>query len=151
MAGDNPELTIPEEAPKPRNLAGRPTSYDPDMCEQVIKLGSLGKSKAQIAGTLLVSRKTLYEWATLHPQFSDALDIANELSQQWWEDQAQAYMLEHKDGEKLNTGIWGKSMSARFPKDYRESIKQEISGPEGGAIPVTAISWNVIDAESGSV
>lgn len=44
---------------------------------------------------------------------------------------AHAYLIEHKDGERINTGLWSRSMAARFPKNYSDRVKQEISGPDG--------------------
>jgi len=71
-----------------------------------------------------------------------ALNTAKELEQAWWEDQAQAYMLEHKDGPKLNATLWSRSMAARFPKKYRDNSKIELTG-EGGAplIPHIQVSF----------
>jgi hypothetical protein len=50
-------IELPEAAKRGR---GRPTTYDPSYCERVIELGEKGKSKAQIASALRVSRKSLY-------------------------------------------------------------------------------------------
>ena len=54
--------------------------------------------------------------------------------QAWWENQAQSYMLEHKDAPKLNPTLWSRSMAARFPKKYREQVKQEITGADGAPL-----------------
>ena len=43
------KLPEPIELPAPKRGRGRPTTYDPAMCERVIELGEEGKSKAQIA------------------------------------------------------------------------------------------------------
>ena len=94
-------------------------------------MGALGKSTEQIAGTLGFALRTIYLWRDTHPEFMQALEEAKAKELHWWEDQAQAYMLEHKDGAKLNASIWSRSMAARFPKKYRESVKQEITGENG--------------------
>jgi len=47
---------------------------------------------------------------------------------------AQSYMVEHKDGERLNPSLWSRSMAARFPKNYSDRVKQEISGPNGSPL-----------------
>lgn len=117
---------------------GRPSKYDPTLCDQVIELGRVGKSIEQIGATLGVGTRTLFTWRDENEEFRHALDLAKELELAWWEDQAQAYMLEHKDAAKLNTGLWSRSMAARFPKKYRESVKQEITGAEGAPL-VTGI------------
>jgi len=111
--------------------AGRPTDYDPAFCDKVVELGALGKSTEQIAGMLGFALRTIYLWRDTYPEFMQALEEAKAKELHWWEDQAQAYMLEHKDGAKLNASIWSRSMAARFPKKYRESVKQEITGENG--------------------
>ena len=121
---------------------GRPTDYDESFCDKVVELGAIGKSVEQIAKELGFAIRTLYLWRDTYPQFMQALNTAKELEQAWWEDQAQAYMLEHKDGPKLNATLWSRSMAARFPKKYRDNSKIELTG-EGGAplIPHIQVSF----------
>lgn len=122
---------------------GRPSLYDPSFCDKVVALGALGKSVEQISSVLGVSLRTMYTWRDAYSEFLHALDEAKAAEQTWWEDQAQAYMLEHKDGAKLNASIWSRSMAARFPKKYRESVKQEITG-ENGTPLLTAIQVSFV-------
>ena len=123
---------------------GRPSLYDPAYCDKVVELGALGKSVEQISSNLGVSLRTMYTWRDAYPEFLHALEQAKEAEQTWWEDQAHAYMLEHKDGAKLNASIWSRSMAARFPKKYRESVKQEITG-ENGAPLLTNIAVSFVN------
>ena len=113
---------------------GRPSNYDPAFCEQVIELGSKGKSIEQIGAILGIGTRTLFTWRDTHEDFQHALELAKELEQAWWEDMAQSYMVEEKESAKLNTGLWSRSMAARFPKKYRESVKQEITGADGAPL-----------------
>lgn len=113
---------------------GRPSLYDPKFCDEVIELGSKGKSVEQIASILGFSLRVLYSWRDKHEEFMHALEYAKELEQAWWEEQAQAYMVEHPQAAKLNASLWSRSMAARFPKKYRESVKQEITGAEGAPL-----------------
>ena len=113
---------------------GRPSTYDPAYCEQVIELGKLGKSIEQIAAFIGVGTKTIYNWKDEHPEFLHALDISKDFEQAWWEDQAHAYMVETKEGPKLNASLWSRSMAARFPKKYREQTKTEITGADGAPL-----------------
>ena len=110
---------------------GRPTTYDPEYCERVVELGKLGKSIEQICYDLNTPVRTLYEWRDRYPEFSQALTDAKDYEQAWWENQAHAYMVETKEGPKLNASLWSRSMAARFPKKYREQVKQEITGADG--------------------
>jgi hypothetical protein len=128
---------------------GRPSLYNPSYCDKVVELGALGKSVEQISSVLGVSLRTMYTWRDAYPEFLHALDEAKAAEQTWWEDQAQAYMLEHKDGAKLNASIWSRSMAARFPKKYRESVKQEITG-ENGTPLLTAIQVSFVTPNDAS-
>ena len=108
--------------------AGQPTKYRPEYCEEVINLGKLGKSPAQIASNLGVARPTLYAWADAHPEFMTALTRAKTEEQRWWEDQAQLGLT----ADRFNAQVWTKSMQARFREDYTE--RKEVSGPDGTPI-----------------
>ena len=116
------------------NPVGRPSKYDPAFCERVIALGKLGKSIEQIACDLDVGTKTIYNWRDQHEEFLHALDMAREFEQNWWETVAQTHMIEEQGAAKLNASIWSRSMAARFPKKYRESTKQEITGADGAPL-----------------
>jgi len=113
------------------NPVGRPSKYDPIYCNKVLEYGALGKSFEQMSALMGVGITTMKRWREEHEEFRTALEDAQALSQTWWEDHAQSYLVEHKDGEKLNTGLWSRSMAARFPQNYSERVKQEISGPNG--------------------
>ena len=118
----------------PKRPVGRPTLYDPAMCEEVIELGRIGKSIEQICYQLNISIRTIYLWRDTHEEFMQALEDAKIFEQAWWEEQAAAYMVENKESDKLNTGLWSRSMAARFPKKYRESTKTEITGADGAPL-----------------
>ena len=117
-----------------RDYLGRPTKYDPAYCQKVVELGRKGKSIEQIGASLGVGTRTLFTWRDEYEDFRHALEYAKELEQVWWEDMAQSYMVEEKESAKLNVGLWSRSMAARFPKKYRESVKQEITGAEGAPL-----------------
>ena len=121
-----------DEAPK--RPVGRPSTYDPAYCEQVIELGRIGKSIEQICYQLRTPVRTLYEWRDRHEEFSQALEEAKTYEQAWWEEQAAAYMVENKESDRLNASLWSRSMAARFPKKYRESTKTEITGADGAPL-----------------
>ena len=46
--------------------------------------------KAQIARALGCSRKSLYLWMRVHPEFKEAMDEAEFAALAWWEDVGQA-------------------------------------------------------------
>ena len=108
------------------NKVGRPTDYRPEFCEQVIELGRQGKSHAQIAATLGCARKTLYEWQSLYPEFSNAIMYARDLAQAWFEDIGQVNMVAPTQG--FSASLWAKQVSCRFADDYTDKQKQEVTG-----------------------
>jgi hypothetical protein len=116
----------------------RPTLYLQEYCETAIALGKDGKSIARLAAELDVSRECIYEWARVHPEFSDALTRMRNLSQAWWEDAGQNAMFT----PGFNASVWAKSISCRFPDDWRDSTKTEHSG----GVAFTAIERTIVDA-----
>ena len=110
--------------------AGRPTDYRDEYCERVVELGREGKSHAQIAAALDVSRQTLHNWASAHPEFLDAITHARDLAQAWFEDKGQIGLMT----PGFNASLWAKQVSARFPDDYTERQKREVTGANGGPV-----------------
>jgi transposase-like protein len=109
---------------------GRPTDYNPDFCERVIELGKQGKSVTQIACALDVVKSTLYLWEQEHPEFSDAMKKARQHAQTWFEEIGQNALF----ADKFQASLWNKQVTCRFPEDYRDTVRNEHAGPNGGAI-----------------
>lgn len=97
---------------------GRPTKYDPAMCETVIASGSEGASKAQMARDLGIDRDTLNEWTKLHSEFSVAVKKAVELSLAWWEDRGREGMMM---GQRFNATAFIFQVKNRFNSDYADT------------------------------
>lgn len=119
-----------DETTRPR---GRPPKYEPSMCERVLELGREGCSRAEIAAELDISRQTFYRWEHEHPDFSDAIQRAHDLSLAWWEKQGRTNIA----GKDFNAGLYKQCMSGRFPAEpYRERV--EHTGRDGGPIETKA-------------
>lgn len=123
--------------------AGRPTDYRPEYCEQVVELGRQGKSVVQMACGLSVHKATLYEWEKVHPEFSDAFTHARQLSQDWWENAAQTGLVT----PGFNASLWSRSMAARFPDDYTERSKRELSGTDGKDLFPSRVELVAVEAK----
>lgn len=119
---------------------GRPSSYKPEYCEAVIEAGRRGKSVAWMASQLDVNKDTIYEWAKVHADFSDALARARAHAQAWWEDKGQAGM----ETPGFGASVWSRSMAARFPDDWREKNETALTGPNGGPVQVEAIAIEMV-------
>ena len=120
---------------------GRPTSYRPEYCDLVVSLGSEGRSKTEIAFEIGVVRQTLDEWALKHSDFSHALTRAKQAEQAWWERQGRTNLT----AQVFQSSMWSRSMAARFPDDWRETSRQEQTGPNGGPIQVAKIERVIVD------
>lgn len=118
---------------------GRPTKYDPAFCERVVELGRQGKSRESICARLGIGWSTLHAWADIYPEFQDALEEAKFLEQDYWEELGSQHIVEVPGGPKLNTGVWTRSMAARFPKKWRDNSKMEVTGKNDGAIQVDVV------------
>jgi hypothetical protein len=118
---------------------GRPSEYQPEYCEKVIEAGKQGKSVAWMASELDVNKDTIYEWAKVHPEFSDALTRARAHAQRWWEDQGQTGMW----APGFGGSVWSRSMAARFPEDWREQKGVELSG----AVQIGRVTREIIRPE----
>jgi hypothetical protein len=60
---------------------GRPTKYDPALCEKVIEWGAAGKSRTWMLAEIGIDRSTIDEWAKVHEDYSLALARAKVLEQ----------------------------------------------------------------------
>jgi hypothetical protein len=100
--------------------AGRPTKYLPKYCTQVIAWGKEGKSREWICANLDIVVQTMANWEAQHPEFLEAMELSLLQAQMWWEDAGQNGMT--KDGP-FNAAIWNRSMSARFPKSWRDKLE----------------------------
>jgi Homeodomain-like domain len=113
--------------------AGRPTDYRAEFCERVIELGKEGKSHAQIAAELGVSRRVLYDWQEKYPEFLHSIMEARDYAQAWFENIAQNNLLSPVPG--FSASLWAKQVSCRFPDDYTDKTKQEQT------VKITSVSW----------
>jgi hypothetical protein len=112
----------------------RPSEYREEFCDRIIELGKQGKSVVQMACELDVVKQTLHNWAAEHPEFLDAFTRAKQWSQDWWENKAQTGI----ETSGFNASLWSRSMAARFPDDYTERQKRELTGKDGGPVAIAA-------------
>lgn len=110
-----PKRKRPSNSASERRGPGRPTAYRAEYCDQVVALGEVGKSKAQIARDLRVDRKTLDNWCSRHPEFREAMDLAREWALAWWEDQGQAGIWA---GKEFNSNAYALQVRNRFADEY---------------------------------
>lgn len=138
-------------------MAGRPTDFRPEFVEQSKKLCKLGATDQEVADFFDVNVATIYRWKISQPAFCEALKAGKEIADERVERSlfAKAIGFEHDthkifqyEGapvvvpfrEKVAPDtvaciFWLKN---RKPKEWRDRIQNEMSGPDG--TPLT-VSW----------
>jgi transposase len=107
---------------------GRPTDYRPEYDKRIVEVMREGASLVEFVAEIGVTRETAYEWARVHPSFSDAFTRARLLCQAWWERQGRDNLLdEFSDGAgtKFNDRLWNKNVSCRFREDWSDAKPEE--------------------------
>lgn len=119
---------------KPEDLlpVGRPTSYKPEYCEQIIECMSEGHSVAAFAGRVKVARNTVYEWAKQYPEFYDALKVGQARATDFWE--KLLVTIARDGGGNATAAIF--ALKNRAHADWADRIQTELTGKDGGPLQV---------------
>lgn len=117
-----------------KGMGGRPTKYDPSMCDEVVEWMADGYTRHMVLRELclkygLKSYPAFLEYERKYPEFNYALKIGEELSRGWWEKQGKQN-LTMSNMEKFNTGPYALMMVNKFGYrsarvEAREEIKTE--------------------------
>lgn len=75
----------PSKVAGKKNMGGRPTVYLPKFCKEVLVFMAGGYSLSAFAGTIGVSRETIYAWSETIPEFGEALKQARAARTLYWE------------------------------------------------------------------
>jgi transposase len=86
MADPKPKKTTKDGLP-----FGRPTKYKPEYCQVALDMLSKGHSLYAVAAECDVSIDTIYEWQSVHQDFSDSIKRGQAKSAVWWEEKAQQF------------------------------------------------------------
>lgn len=105
--------------------AGRPTKYDPKMCDTVIECGKEGMGRCEIAMKLGIHFSTLQDWEENIKEFSEALKESRRLSQAVWEEHNRKVAFGKAD---TNAAIMIFNMKNRFPDDWKDKREEERTG-----------------------
>ena len=99
--------------------AGRPSKYDPAMCEAVIACGSEGMGKCEMAEVLGIHYETLEAYQAKHSEFSEAVKAALRKSQAWWERKGREATFGAIEGYNATSYIF--QMKNRFKEDWADT------------------------------
>lgn len=122
-------------------LAGRPTTYTPQIGVQILELMEQGLSLFAACGDLDINRSTVYLWQENNHEFKELMELAKQKRQSFLE---KRLMNDAATGPMATSTIFAlKNASA----DWREDTKQqlEVSGP-GGQPLFNQITFAVIDS-----
>ena len=115
--------------------AGRPTKYKPEFCETIQGVAEQGGWLSQMAEACDVHRSTMDEWASEHPEFSEALTRAKQKAQVALEELGWKGI----EADKFNSSQW-KHLAAARHAEYRDTSKLHVSGPNDGPIQTEDVS-----------
>jgi len=104
---------------------GRPTLYDESLCEKALELFGKGLSVVQVAAEFNVSRDTIYEWAKVHPEFSDTLSTGIAKAEAFWETILQGGASGANE-QPVNQGLLSLIMKCRYHWTEKQGI--DLSG-----------------------
>ena len=90
-----------------------------------------GLTNEEIAGKIGIRAGTLYEWLKTYPEISESLKKGKEVVDRKVEN---VLLQKALDGDTTSIIFWLKN---RKPKEWRDRINQEISGPGGAPVTVT--------------
>jgi hypothetical protein len=101
--------------------AGRPSKYDPKFCDMLIEHMAKGYSFESFAGDIGVNRDTLYEWTSVHSNFSDAKKTGASKSLKAMEEIGLLGMTGELKG--FNVAAWIFTCKNRHSDMFRDSVE----------------------------
>lgn len=95
-------------------------SYNPEFCDKLIEHAESGLSFETFGAVAKVSKQTLYEWVKKYPEFADAKNLFDVISQTWWEKEGMKGM--RNETPFFKAAVWIYNMRNRFGwKDARNN------------------------------
>jgi hypothetical protein len=102
---------------------GRPTKYDPAMCDMLEASGHNGEGMAEAIVMLGLGRANFYDYIEKYPEFANAVSEYRMRSQSWWEHQGRMATFGATPGYNATSFIF--NMKNRFGEDWRDKHEVE--------------------------
>lgn len=121
-------------------MAGRKTLYKQEYDKKLIDHMGRGFSFESFAGSIGVSKQTIYDWTEANPTFLDAKAIGFEKSRMFWERVGIGMASGKGSGSHGNATAFVFNMKNRFPKEWRDKVETGITDTDGNDIEKTDLS-----------
>ena len=110
--------------------AGQPTKYRKEYCKIAIELGKQGKQPVSIACAIGVSKSTIHEWASVHPEFSDAFALSRAYCEEWYVNKLQERVegLNQGGSDTLIKYMLSASHNYREKSDVTSTVDMTVKG-----------------------
>jgi hypothetical protein len=138
-------VSSPEKATIPKRPVGRPSTYRPEMCQQLIEAMAGGHSAKAGAAKIGISARSLFEWQKLHPEFLRAIQEGRHRAVLFWESLA-IDVARGKPGNSQMITLALKNRSKASSGWHHDVTKTEVTGADGGAIQTEVKT--IIDASA---
>ena len=116
----------------PKHPGGRPSSYRPEVGQEIANAMAGGLSAEAAAAKVGISARSLFNWQQEHPDFLQSIQEGRQQALLWWEERALA-MAEGKPGSAqiVSLGLRNRSRAA---SGWHDAQRLEHSGVDGGPI-----------------
>jgi hypothetical protein len=111
-----------------KRLAGRPTTYTPEIGIKIVQEMEKGYSLAAAAAAFDIARKTIYNWKDQHPEFDELVQVAMVKRQRFLEER----LTTTQSGAVVTSTMF--ALKNAGAADWREKQEIEHVGAGGGAI-----------------
>ena len=104
------DVKISEQGPVMPIFRKPRVEYNPEFCEEVMRLGAEGMSINSISLHLGTTFVSVYNWIKNYPEFKAAMEAAEQLSRGWWEEQGRINL----NNRNFNAILYMMNMQNRF-------------------------------------
>lgn len=103
----------------------RPSEYKPEFADKLIEHMKEGHSFETFGAIVGKSKVTLYNWCEAHPDFKEAKEKGEVLSEHWWWKKGMDHLVTYDKEVKFNAAVWIFTMKCRFGhRDGSEKPKE---------------------------
>jgi len=117
---------------KPKHPGGRPSSYRPEIGQQIADAMATGLSLEAAAASCGLGPRTAFTWQGQHEEFRQSVEEGRARSLLFWEGRAIALA----SGEAGNAAVvtLGLKNRSRAANGWHDAQRMEHSGPDGGPV-----------------